>query len=233
MGKRAALFSVLALVVSLSWGQDARETSKSTAVFGMDAFMGAPSLFNGVFDAPFPGISLRFRATPTLEFSLDYAFMNIEYYYPEEASGAWFGPVPWSSMPELFAAYRDSWLFYQTKHFLAPFVWYRSILSETPVHLTLRLGLGPAFSLIIPNEASQYYPGFLDEFTAFSQSFSINLGAASRIGLETALWDNFVFGADLLFIVDSFVNVASDIAHYGYGYIERAGNLLLFIGVRI
>lgn len=59
--------------------------------FGLDFFVGTPSAMDDVFKGVFPGLSLRFMLNGRVGFSLDYAFIGFEYYYPESPSGPWGG----------------------------------------------------------------------------------------------------------------------------------------------
>jgi hypothetical protein len=200
---------------------------------GVEAIVGTPSAQGDIFRKAFVGASLRYIASPTFEISLDYAFMDLEYYYPQSPSGPWIGPVQWSSVPDRFAGLKDSWIFYHTKHFISPVVWYIAPLEEYGLPLALRLGAGPAISFIVPSAAAQYYPGLSDAFTEFRSSFKAYLGLSLRLGLEYRPWRYAHLGLEYLFIVDSISSLAGDISRDGFGYFDRAGNLMLVAGVRI
>ena len=87
-------------------------------------------------------------------------------------------------MPSHFADLRADWIFYQTRHFIAPQVWYLTTLDPDRQAFTLRLGAGPAFSFLLPAEAARYYPGLSDAFEQFSKDFEIHPGWSFRLGLE-------------------------------------------------
>jgi hypothetical protein len=201
--------------------------------FGVDAFVGTPSAASDAFRSAFFGASLRYRLSRHFELSLDYAFMETEYYYPEGASGPWAGPVPWSSMPDRYSGMRDSWIFYHTKHFLAPQLWYIEPLDRFDLPLAVRVGAGPAISFLVPSEAAEYYPGLSDAYELFKESFQAYLGLSLRLGLEYRPWRFFRVGAEYLFVVDSFSEMAGDIGRYGWEYFDRAGNFLVFVGARL
>jgi hypothetical protein len=201
---------------------------------GVDVMVGTPSARGDVFRNAFPGLSLRYLASRNFEVSLDYAFMDVGYYYPESGSGPWAGPVPWSSIPSRFEDMKDSWIFFHTKHFLAPQLWYVAPLDELlELPLALRLGVGPAISFLVPNEAAQYYPGLSDAFTLFNESFKAYLGFSVRLGLEYKPWNLIRVGAEYLFVVDSLTSVAGDVGKLGIRYFQRAGNFVVYTGVRI
>jgi hypothetical protein len=200
---------------------------------GVDAFVGSPSARGDIFREVFFGASLRFIATAHIEISLDYAFMGTDYYYPQPGSGSWAGPVPWSSLPASFGAARDSWIFYQTRHFLAPQLWYVAPLERFGLPLAVRLGAGPAVSFVLPSEAAQYYPGLSDAYQQFSSSFKAYLGLSLRAGLEYRPWRVWRLGAEYLFIVDSLSDTAAELARDGIEYFNRAGSLLFFAGLRL
>jgi len=200
---------------------------------GVDALVGTPSLQSDIFRKAFVGASLRYVASRNLEFSLDYAFMDFDYYYPESPSGPWTGPVPWSSVPAAFSSMKDSWIFYQTRHFLAPQVWYVAPLEDYGLPMAIRLGAGPALSFVIPNEAARYYPGLSDAFDQFASSFKAYLGLSLRLGLELRplTWGR--VGLEYLFVVDSLTDMASELGRYGFDYAGRAGNFLVYAGLRL
>jgi hypothetical protein len=200
---------------------------------GVDLLVGTPSARGDVFKAVFPGASLRFLASRHLEFSLDYAFMEIEYYYPESGAGPWHGPLQWSSMPDRFSGMRPDWIFYHTKHFIAPQAWYVAPLDDLGLPLAIRIGAGPAISLIVPNEAAKFYPGLSDAFEQFKESFKAYLGLSLRLGLEYRPWSHARIGLEYLFVVDSLIGMAGDMAKYGLDYLDRAGNFLVFAGARL
>ncbi len=200
---------------------------------GVDLFAGTPSARADVFRSAFPGLSLRYIASPNFELSLDYAFMETEYYYPESGSGPWTGPVQWSSMPDGFSGMRSSWIFYHTKHFISPVAWYIAPLESYGAPFAVRVGAGPALSLIVPNESTKYYPGLSDAFDQFKQSFKAYLGLSFRLGLEYRPARFARIGLEYLFVVDSLMDAATAAARLGFDYFDRAGNLLVFAGFRL
>jgi hypothetical protein len=202
---------------------------------GLDTFVGTPSAMDDVFKGVFPGFSLRYMVNQRVGISLDYAFIGFEYYYPESPSGPWAGPVAWSSMPSRFSDLRGDWIFYQTRHFIAPQVWYLTSLDPVRQAFTLRLGAGPAFSFLIPAEAALYYPGLSEAFEQFSKDFDIHPGWSFRLGLEyQPQFAGFLrFGAEYLFLIDSLTTFASELSTDVLDYIDRSGNFLLFAGVRL
>jgi hypothetical protein len=200
---------------------------------GVDALVGTPSAVGDVFHAAFPGVSLRYVASPNLEFSLDYAFMDIGYYYPETGDGPWRGPLRWSSMPEGFGPTGLGWIFYHTVHFIAPQAWYVAPLERYGAPIAIRVGAGPAISLIVPNEAARFYPGLAEAFEEFRSSFKAYLGLSLRLGLEYRPWRFARIGIEYLFLVDSLAGLAGDIGSYGMDYFKRAGNVVVFTGIRL
>lgn len=203
--------------------------------FGLDLSVGTPSAMADVFKGVFPGLSLRYMLTRRIGFSLDYAFMGFEYYYPESPTGPWVGPVAWSSMPSRFADLRSDWIFYQTRHFIAPQIWYVTSLDPSGQAVHLRLGVGPAFSFLVPSQAALYYPGLSDAFQQFSTDFEVHPGWAFRLGFEyRPRFARFLrMGAEYLFLIDSLTTFASDLGSGTLEYIDRSGNFLLFAGVRL
>ncbi len=224
------IFSLAAAVFAPAVSGEGRD-----ARIGVDIFVGTPSAASDIFQAVFPGVSLRYHHAGGMEFSLDYAFMGFEYYYPESPSGPWSGPVEWSSMPSRFEGLRSGWIFYQTKHFIAPQIWYVASLERYGQPLAIRVGAGPAFSLVIPGESAKFYPGLADAFEQFEKDFDIHPGWSFRLGLEylPRRLSALRFGAEYLFVIDSVTNFASDIGTWGTEYIDRSGNVLVFAGVRI
>jgi hypothetical protein len=202
-------------------------------VFGFDVAVGTPSALGDVFRTAFFGVSARYFFTPEIAVSLDYAFMEKEFYYPASASGPWVGPVPWSTLPSRFEDMRDSWIFYHTKHLLAPQLWYIAPFELLELPLAVRVGGGPAISFIVPSEAAEYYPGLSDQFEVFRQDFKAFLGFSVRLGLEVELFEHLRVGADYLFIVDSAAEMAGDVGSFGIDYFDRAGNVVIFAGFRI
>jgi hypothetical protein len=202
-------------------------------VIGVDLLVGTPSAVKDVFQTVFPGASLRFIASPTIEFSLDYAFMDIGYYYPESGNGPWRGPIRWSSMPERFDGSPVNWIFFHTSHFIAPQVWYLASLEQYGAPLAIRVGAGPAISFVIPNEAARFYPGLSDAFEEFKSGFKTYLGFSFRVGIEYRQWKFGRFGMEYLFVIDSLTDLAGNIGSYGMDYINRAGNLVVFTGIRL
>jgi hypothetical protein len=200
---------------------------------GVDFTAGTPSAMGDVFRAAFPGASLRFIASPRLEFSLDYAFMETGYYYPESGSGPWTGPIPWSSMPGKYDGLEDSWIFYHTKHFISPQVWYLAPLEDYGWPLAIRLGAGPAISLIVPSESATYYPGLSGAYKEFESGFKAFLGLSLRAGLEYRPWPWARLGLEYLFVVDSLVDMAANLSSEGLDFVSRAGNFVVFTGIRI
>jgi hypothetical protein len=201
---------------------------------GVDLMVGTPSAGADVFRNAFPGISLRYLVSRNFEVSLDYAFMDVGYYYPESGAGPWEGPVPWSSIPSRFEGMKDSWIFYHTKHFLAPQLWYVAPLDELlEFPLSLRVGLGPAISFLVPNESAKYYPGLSDAFALFNESFDAYLGLSVRLGLEYKPRGLLRIGAEYLFVVDSLTGLAAEAGRLGLEYFRRAGNLVIYTGLRI
>jgi hypothetical protein len=183
-GASAAFILLLALAPGPLSSQSSPWPDGGGPYLGLDLIAGTPSALQDVFRGGFPGASLRYIASPNLEFSLDYAFMEIAYYYPETASGPWRGPVAWSSMPARFSGMQESWIFYHTKHFLAPQAWYIAPLEAFDQPLAIRLGAGPAISFVIPNETAKFYPGLSDAFDLFNRSFNTFLGLSLRARLE-------------------------------------------------
>ena len=203
--------------------------------FGLDLFVGTPSASGDIFRGVFAGSSLRYRPSRRIEFSLDYAFMGFEYYYPKSPSGPWEGPTAWSSMPSRFDDLWGDWIFYQTRHFIAPQAWYVASLERFGQPLALRVGAGPAFSLVIPSGAAKFYPGLADAFEQFRKDYEIHPGWSFRLGLEylPRRLGALRFGAEYLFVIDSVTGFASDIGDYGLEYLDRSGNVLIFAGVRL
>ena len=232
MRKILPVWVLLLFSLSLAVGVSAQE---GEGRFGADIFVGTPSAMDDVFKGVFPGLSLRFMLNGRVGFSLDYAFIGFEYYYPESSSGPWAGPVAWSSMPSRFSDLRADWIFYQTRHFIAPQVWYLTTLDPDRQAFTLRLGAGPAFSFLLPAEAARYYPGLSDAFEQFSKDFEIHPGWSFRLGLEyQPEFARFLrFGAEYLFLIDSLTTFASELSSGALDYIDRSGNFLLFAGVRL
>ncbi|MFH2113925.1 MAG: hypothetical protein ABIJ86_05385, partial [Spirochaetota bacterium] len=222
------IFIILGLAASVS-GEE-RE-----ARFGLDTFIGTPSAMDDVFKGVFPGLSLRFMLNGKIGFSLDYAFIGFEYYYPESPSGPWIGPVAWSSMPARFADLQADWIFYQTRHFIAPQVWYVTSLDSSGQEVSVRLGAGPAFSFLIPAESALYYPGLSDAFEQFNNDFEIHPGWSFRLGFEyRPRFARFLrLGAEYLFLIDSLTAFASEVSSDVLDYVDRSGNFLLFLGVRL
>ncbi|HCM25117.1 MAG: hypothetical protein A2Z99_18580 [Treponema sp. GWB1_62_6] len=231
--KRRMLATLLIFVFSAAVSTAAAFAQGRDVRFGVDFFVGTPSASSDIFRAVFPGVSLRYRHSGRIEFSLDYAFMDFEYYYPESPSGPWMGPVDWSSMPSRFDKLRGDWIFYQTKHFIAPQVWYIASLERYGQPLAIRLGAGPAFSLVIPSESAKFYPGLADAYEQFKKDFDIHPGWSFRLGLEYKPWRAVRLGAEYLFVIDSVTSFASDIGVWGTEYLDRSGNVLIFAGVRI
>jgi hypothetical protein len=229
------LIAAFAVLGGVAWGQSSRSIwpDGGGPYAGVDVIAGTPSALGDVFRSAFVGASLRFIASRNLEFSLDYAFMDIEYYYPETGSGPWRGPVPWSSVPPPLSGMKDGWIFYHTKHFIAPQVWYIAPLEDLGLPLAVRVGAGPAISFLVPSEAALYYPGLSDAFEQFRVGFQTFLGMSLRLGLEYRLWNFARLGIEYLFIVDSFTDMAGDISRYGLDYFNRAGNFLVFAGARL
>jgi hypothetical protein len=200
---------------------------------GLDLFVGAPAVASGGFIGVFPGASLRYLASPRFELSLDYAFIGFEYYYPESGQGPWRGPVPWSAVPGRFSGLRSDWIFYHTKHFVAPQAWVVAPFEALGQSFALRLGAGPALSFVVPSEAAKYYPGLSEAFSEFSTSFEAYLGLSFRVGLEYRPWGFARFGLEYLFIADSLATFGADLSREGIEYVKRSGNLVLFVGGRL
>lgn len=200
---------------------------------GLDLMVGTPSATADVFRNAFFGGSLRFIASEHFELSLDYAFMETEYYYPESINGPWAGPVPWNSMPARFEDRRGDWIFYHTKHFLSPQLWLIAPIERAQAPLFARFGAGPAISFLVPNEAAKYYPGLSDAFEVFNESFETYLGLSLRAGLEYRPWEHIRVGAEYLFIADSLADAGEDIARLGWEYLSRSGNFVVTAGVRL
>jgi hypothetical protein len=231
-----ALAAVLALLAACSaeaFGQGSAWPGGGGPYIGVDFFVGTPSAMGDAFTAAFPGASLRYIASERLEFSLDYAFMDVEYYYPESGNGPWKGPVQWSSMPSAFSDMRSDWIFYHTKHFLAPQAWYVAPLDEYGAPLSIRVGAGPAISLIVPNEAAKFYPGLSDAFEQFKESFKAYLGFSLRLGAEYKPWRFARLGVEYLFLVDSLAGLAGEIGANGMEYFKRSGNFIVYAGGRL
>lgn len=228
--KKVALAAALAaLALNAAAARDERP------FLGLDLFVGTPSSADDFFRAAFPGLSLRFRPFRRVEFSVDYAFLGFEYYYPESPSGPWKGPVEWSSMPSRLDGLRSEWIFYQTRHFIAPQVWYLASLERYGQPLAVRVGLGPAFSLVLPGQSAHYYPGLSDAFEQFEKDFDIHPGWSFRLGLEyrPRRLDALRFGAEYLFLIDSASAFASGMEDGALEYADKAGNLLVFAGLRL
>ncbi|MDP3179979.1 MAG: hypothetical protein Q8M76_18855 [Spirochaetaceae bacterium] len=228
-----AVLALLAAGPACSFGQGSGWRGGGGPYLGLDVYVGTPSAASDAFRAAFPGASLRYIATKRLEFSLDYAFMDVEYYYPESGDGPWKGPVQWSSMPSAFEDMRGDWIFYHTKHFLAPQAWYVAPLDEYGAPLSIRLGAGPAISLIVPNEAAKFYPGLSDAFAQFKESFQAYLGLSLRLGVEYKPWRFARLGVEYLFLVDSLADFAGDIGANGMDFFKRSGNFIVYAGVRL
>lgn len=233
LGAIAAAMLFILLASGVAWGEGSLWPSGGGPYLGVDLFVGTPSARGDVFRSVFPGASLRFIASRHFELSLDYAFMDIEYYYPETPSGPWAGPTQWSSMPPRFAGMRADWIFFHTKHFIAPLAWYVAPLDELGLPLALRLGAGPAVSLIVPNESAVYYPGLSAAFEQFRQSFKAYLGLTLRVGLEYRPWNLVRFGVEYLFVVNALADFAGELARDPVGYFDKAGNFLVFAGLRL
>lgn len=232
MRKKTRLWLLLPLFLCLAAKVSAQEPDSR---IGADIFIGTPSAADDVFRGVFPGLSLRFMLNRKVGFSLDYAFLGFEYYYPETPSGPWAGPVEWSSMPSRFSHLRSDWIFYQTRHFIAPQIWYLSSLDAEGQALFLRLGAGPAFSFLLPAQAAKYYPGLSDAFTQFNEDFEVYPGWSFRMGLEykPSFAPFLRLGAEYLFLIDSLVTFAADLSSGAWDYLDRAGNFLIFVGVRL
>jgi hypothetical protein len=200
---------------------------------GLELFVGLPSARPADFPEAFPGLSLRYLASRNLELSLDYAFMGFEYYYPESPSGPWRGPVRWSAMPGRFSSLRSSWIFYHTRHFLAPTAWLVAPMDYIGLPFALRLGLGPGLSLVLPSEAAKYYLGLADAYAAFEKDFDVYLGLSLRLGLEYRTEGMTRLGFEYLFIVDSLSEFAAEASRDGASYFARSGNFVFFAGVRL
>jgi hypothetical protein len=200
---------------------------------GVDAFVGTPSAIKDVFRQAFPGLSLRYIASPNFELSLDYAFMETEYYYPSTPSGPWVGPVEWSSMPAAFSGMKSDWIFFQTRHYIAPQAWYLAPLESYGLPLAIRLGAGPALSFVIPSESAKYYPGLSDAYDLFTKSFKAYLGLSLRAGLEYRPWPFARFGLDYLFVVDDLAGMAGELSKDPAGYFNRSGNFIIYAGARL
>ena len=136
-------------------------------------------------------------------------------------------------MPARFDGLKDSWIFFHTRHFIAPQVWYVAPLEEYGAPLAIRVGAGPAISLIVPNEAASYYPGLSAAYKEFAASFKAYLGLSLRVGLEYRPWSWARLGVEYLFVVDSLTAMAGDISRDALGYVERSGNFIVFTGIRI
>jgi hypothetical protein len=229
----AALFIGLCVVLSGEQAQGSIWPGDLGPFVGLDVMLGTPSAMRDVFRTGFPGVSLRYIASRNIEFSLDYAFMDIEYYYPETASGPWKGPIQWSSMPDRFQALRSDWIFYHTKHFLAPTAWYVAPLDVFDLPLAVRVGAGPAISIIVPNEAARYYPGLASAFEEFSQSYKAYLGLSLRLGLEYRPLRFARLGVEYLFVVDRPSDMVTGLGVDALGWFERAGNFIFFAGLRL
>jgi len=223
------------LIASAVCAQDvpAPPVQARTPHFGLDVFVGTPSAADDIFQAVFPGISLRFLYSRNVEFSLDYAFIALEYYYPKSPSGPWVGPVEWSSVPSRFSGLRDSWMFYHTRHYISPLAWYVERFDEGNSPFALRVGAGPVLSLVIPNGSADYYPGLSDAFEKYELDFDIHPGWSVAVGLEYAPWRLFRVGVEYLFIVDSLPDFVDNMGRSGLNYVDKAGNLKLFMGLRI
>jgi opacity protein-like surface antigen len=232
---RLAVFVALLMIASAACAQDTTMPPDQAhrPHFGLDVFVGTPSAADDIFQAVFPGISLRFLYSRNIEFSLDYAFIALEYYYPKSPSGPWVGPVDWSSVPSRFNGLRDSWIFYHTRHYISPLAWYVERLNEGHSPFALRVGAGPVLSLVIPSGSADYYPGLSDAFEKFELDFDVHPGWSVAVGLEYAPWRLLRVGVEYLFIVDSLPDFVENMGHSGLNYVDKAGNLKLFVGLRI
>lgn len=159
--------------------------------------------------------------------------MDIEYYYPESPAGPWHGPVPWSSMPARFEDFRDGWIFYQTRHYLAPHAWYLAPLGRYDSPFAIRLGAGPALSFVIASESARFYPGLSEAFEQFASGFEAWLGLSLHAGAEYQGWRHVRLGAEYLFVVDTIDQAVRNLGRDPWGWIAAAGNVLLYAGVRL
>jgi len=237
-GRMAGMFAIAAMLFFLArTGATAQESSPIPWPDGqphiaLDLFVGAPLNPADTFTNPFPGASLRFFASSNIEFGIDYIFLGTDYYYPESPSGSWQGPVEWSSMPAGFRSQSD-WIFYQTRHFISPMVWYVVPPSPDALPFAVRLGLGPALSFVVPSGAADYYPGLSQSFSQFSSGFKAFLGASLAMGVEFRLGSVATLGAQCRMVVDSFTTMVDDIGRLGLSWLGEAGIITASAGLRL
>ncbi len=201
-------------------------------VLGVDFTIGTPSSFQDIFRSVSLGASVRWLATDRIEVSLDYFYLGKEFYYPD--SGDWYGPVPWTSVPSGDIHAYD-WIFYHTRHYIAPKAWYLvplDALSEAG-DFDLRLGTGPALNFIIPSEAAIYYPELADAFEQFEKTFDAYLGWTVNVGLEYHPVPLVALGFEYMFLIDDFTKIAYSMSQDWLGYLDKAGNFVFYVGMRI
>ncbi|MCX7023255.1 MAG: hypothetical protein NT080_01375 [Spirochaetes bacterium] len=226
--KKGAAAFALALVLSLP----AAAQEGLPHILGIDLVVGTPSSVQDVFRSVTVGASVRWLMSYNVELSLDYFFLGTEYYYPDPDSGDWVGPVPWTSVPQNWGVDASDWIFYHTRHYLAPKAWLL-IPSEPYGGFAARFGTGPALSFVVPSEAATYYPELADAFAEFETTFEAYLGWTLDAGLEWRPMKLLAVGFEYLFVADDLRTILASFARDWLGYLDRSGNLVIYLGVRI
>ncbi len=197
----------------------------------VNLFIGTPSRLSSIFQTPVFGISTRWMPFSWFGFGLDYAMLAKDYYWYDESGAApvWQGPI---TFPELSAKGFTSeadWLFYDTQNYLSP-----QLVFALPLeNLELHSALGLALVLPLFSEAINYYPEVSVPYASFLSNFQIFVGYSVKLGASYTINSIASFGLDYLFIAKSFQEFSLDFAQNPLGTIDRDGNLLFSLGIRL
>lgn len=170
-----------------------------------------------------PGVQFRFKPIPMLGFLLDYLYVGREYYYFNHDSNYWFGPVPWSAVPE--RSERRDWLFYHDRHFIC-----LSAAFYLPINkVEFFISQGISLVWLSLSNAGDYYPDFQQSFDNLGQGRKVFLGHLLRLGGEYHFLKHFSAGAALglesIRIADFF---RSEGGTFG-SYLQERGSFGLYV----
>lgn len=229
--KIVAIALSIALFAGSAFAQEAGGEGAERS-FGGDRiwieFVGGMAIADGgAFDTAILGMQAAWIFPVGIGVELDVYYSGTDYYLYE--GGSWSGPTSWSNIAAAYPGLSPAeWGFYETKLLFALSASIRYALDRS---WYLHLAVGPAITAIVPSEAFDYYPEFVESFENADRS-NVFVGWIVKTGVRF-VEGPFAIGFDYIFDVKSPEDFATGIAVDGFDYFLRSGNFSLTLGVAL
>ncbi|MBN2738476.1 MAG: hypothetical protein JXR70_15960 [Spirochaetales bacterium] len=183
---------------------------------GIGAELGFPLRDNSIGESLVIGLTTKFKINTNMGVLFDFFYVNTKYYNFDSGSG-WYGPDSFGNI-DADTSSSPEWIFYHNE-----FLFNLNFLVTIPLgKLVPYLSTGPAFLLMAPSEAADFYPDFAASFNAYDSSVKAFLGYMVKTGVEYFIIPQCSIGGEFFFLVPRVFDFFRDLEAMGPIYFRNA-----------